>query len=75
MLVGVLTVTVCYLLTNISYLVVLSQEQIISTNAIAIDFGFELSGGGLFPVLLAFGVAICTAGMVLYNSISDWYSN
>lgn len=62
MLVGVFTVTFCYVLTNIAYLAVLGQDEIIDTSAIAIDFGFKVTGGGILPVLLAFGVAICTAG-------------
>lgn len=67
---GLAIVTTCYVLMNVSYLTVLSKQEIIHSNAIVVDYGstvakelFGTSKAALFlPLLLAGGVALSTAG-------------
>lgn len=61
MLATVSVVTVCYVSLAVAYLAVLSPEIVMTSEAIAIDFGNGLSPG-VIPRLLAFGVVISAAG-------------
>lgn len=58
---GISTVMVCYISANVSYLAVLSQDTIIDSDAIAIDFGKQASGQ-IFGGALAILVALSTMG-------------
>jgi len=63
---AVITVTCVYLLANVSYLLVLDIQTIKSSYAIGAQFGSEISTGGsiAWPLTLAIGVAVSTAGSV-----------
>jgi amino acid transporter len=68
---AVAIVTACYLLINVAYLSVMTQDKIVNTSAIAVDFGS--SAAGLFHssswlgLALACGVALSTT--VRFNNI------
>ena len=65
---GVIIVTICYLLINVAYLSALPSDTIEDSNAITVEFGFQVSslfrGSVVLPFLLAIGVALSTAGSV-----------
>jgi amino acid transporter len=70
---GLLIVTACYITVNIAYLLVLSTEDIVHSNAIAVLFGTRVSalfpgnhghGQGILPTIMALGVALSTAGSI-----------
>uniref|UniRef100_A0A0P5JBS7 b(0,+)-type amino acid transporter 1 n=1 Tax=Daphnia magna TaxID=35525 RepID=A0A0P5JBS7_9CRUS len=52
--------TVCYVLINVSYLTVLTQQEIISSNAVAVDWGIEVLGAASF--LIPLGVVMSVFG-------------
>ncbi|CAG5133795.1 unnamed protein product [Candidula unifasciata] len=59
---GIPLVTVCYLLTNLSYLAVMSKETLLASNAVAATWGQEILGGAsivipIFVALSTFGAA------------------
>ena len=63
MTVGLLLVTVAYILANLSYFCVLNTDDIEGTDSIAIDFAHMLGGtGGFLAGVLALGVAMSTIG-------------
>ena len=61
---GLAIVTVCYILANISFLIVLSAQSIITSPAIGYEFGFFIStrGDPFLPLFFAAGVALSTCG-------------
>lgn len=69
-LVGMTTVTLCYLLINIGYLSVLDKQTIMDSKAIAVQFGDTVSdtlfhkGKNVLALLLALGVSMSTAGAI-----------
>jgi amino acid transporter len=73
MIAGIGTVIVAYLGANLAYFSTLSIETITESTAIAIDFGNKLGGDASdeessklswLSIILAFGVALSTAGSV-----------
>lgn len=56
-------VTVFYLMMNISYLTVLTKEEMISGNAVGMAFGEKVFGSFVFIITL--GVAISAFGCAL----------
>ena len=61
-LTAVLTVMVCYITVNIAYLSVLSQKDVVDSNAIAVDFAQAVSSKNVMAAVFSVGVAICAAG-------------
>lgn len=60
---AVVVVMCCYLVANIAYLSVLTQEQIVDSNAIAVDFGQHVqSNSDALAGFFAAGVAMAAAG-------------
>ena len=60
-------VTICYLLVNIGYFCVLNQSVIVSSSALALDFGSAVVAHLNMPwagTALATGVAVCAMGAV-----------
>ena len=62
MLAAVSVVTLCYVSLAIAYLAVLDGQVVMSSQAIAIDFGRHLSSGSALAAILAFGVVVSAAG-------------
>jgi amino acid transporter len=67
--IGLVLVTLCYILINIGYFTVLSKDTIIDTKAIAVQFGDTVSdifktGKGVLPTILALGVSLSTVGAI-----------
>lgn len=64
---GLALVTACYILINVGYFSVLSVDQIISSKAIAVEYGDAVSdmfktSKQVLPSALAFGVSLSTIG-------------
>lgn len=55
-------VTSLYLLCNMAYFAVLSRDDIIDSDAVAIEFSNQLGGGMTGKILIALGVAVSTLG-------------
>lgn len=55
-------VTALYLACNVAYFTVLSRDDIIDSDAVAIQFSSDLGGGVAFKVMIALGVAFSTLG-------------
>lgn len=55
-------VTTLYLACNVAYFTVLSRDDIIDSDAVAIQFSNDLGGGMACKVLIALGVAFSTLG-------------
>lgn len=53
-------VTITYVVTNIAYFIVLSREEILSSEAVAVTFGDKMLGA--FSFLMPFFVACSTFG-------------
>lgn len=68
MLVTVPFVTVFYLLMNLSYMVTMVNEEMLSSQAVAITFGKKMLGSFLFIIPL--GVTISTFGCALASQFS-----
>ena len=62
MLAAVTVVTICYVSLATAYLAVLDGQVVMSSQAIAIDFGMQMSSGSGLAAMLAFGVVISAAG-------------
>ncbi|XP_063600211.1 b(0,+)-type amino acid transporter 1-like [Penaeus indicus] len=65
-IIGLPLVTVCYLLVNVSYLAVMSKEELLSSETVAVTFGNRVLGWAAFLMPLAvtlstFGAANGTA--------------
>lgn len=65
--IGLVIVTVCYILINIGYFIVLDKDTIIDSKAIAVQFGENVSdmfatGQAVLPTILALGVSLSTVG-------------
>ncbi|XP_042207769.1 b(0,+)-type amino acid transporter 1-like isoform X6 [Homarus americanus] len=65
-IIGLPLVTVCYLLVNVSYLAVMSQEELLASETVAVTFGNRVLGWAAFLMPLAvtlstFGAANGTA--------------
>ena len=58
---AVMVVMGCYVLANVSYLAVLTQQEIVDADAIGIQFGTTV-GGDALGVFFALGVAASAAG-------------
>ncbi|XP_060601697.1 b(0,+)-type amino acid transporter 1-like [Ruditapes philippinarum] len=54
--IGVLLVTIVYLLTNISYLAVLGKDGLLNSDAVAVDWGKEMLGDAyiIMPIAVVF---------------------
>lgn len=63
---GIMIITVCFLLANLSYFAVLQSEQILSTATIAETVGLSMdetfSTQRLFSIIFSLGVAVSTVG-------------
>lgn len=68
MLITVPFVTVFYLLMNLSYMVAMVNEEMLSSQAVAITFGKKMLGSFLFIIPL--GVTISTFGCALTSQFS-----
>ncbi|KAA0192525.1 hypothetical protein HAZT_HAZT009698, partial [Hyalella azteca] len=65
-IIGIPTVTLCYMLVNISYLAVMSQDELLASETVAVTFGNRVLGAAAFLMPLAvtlstFGAANGTA--------------
>ena len=64
-------VTVCFVIVDFSYLIVLPERDITKSDAVAIDFGLEASGrllGGFFATVVALSAAGAANGLILTGS-------
>lgn len=61
-LTAVLTVMGCYITVNVAYLSVLSQKDVVDSDAIAVDFAQAVSSKNVMAAVFSVGVAICAAG-------------
>jgi L-type amino acid transporter 9 len=76
---GIPLVTVCYLLTNLSYLAVMSKETLLASNAVAATWGQEILGAAsvmipIFVALSTFGAAngsCFTGGRLIYSAARE----
>ncbi|XP_012934876.1 b(0,+)-type amino acid transporter 1 [Aplysia californica] len=76
---GIPLVTVCYLLTNLSYLAVMSKETLLASNAVAATWGESVLGSAavLIPIFVAlstFGAAngsCFTGGRLVYAAARE----
>ncbi|XP_076462472.1 Y+L amino acid transporter 2-like [Babylonia areolata] len=59
---GVLMVTVIYVLTNVSYLAVMSTDQMLSSDTVAVTWGNAVLGTGLAAFIVPLCVMTSTAG-------------
>jgi amino acid transporter len=61
---AILIVSICFLIINVSYFIVLDKHQIVHSDAVAIDFGQEVSSSGnsILPYYLLISVALSAAG-------------
>ncbi|XP_076032329.1 L-type amino acid transporter sobremesa isoform X8 [Oratosquilla oratoria] len=60
-IIGLPLVTVCYLLVNVSYLAVMSTEELLSSETVAVKFGGEIVGRA-GEVIMVIAVAFSTFG-------------
>uniref|UniRef100_A0A2C9K4Z7 b(0,+)-type amino acid transporter 1 n=1 Tax=Biomphalaria glabrata TaxID=6526 RepID=A0A2C9K4Z7_BIOGL len=76
---GIPLVTLCYLLTNLSYLAVMSKETLLASNAVAATWGAEVLGAAavlipIFVTLSTFGAAngsCFTGGRLIYAAARE----
>ncbi|CAL1547645.1 unnamed protein product [Lymnaea stagnalis] len=76
---GIPLVTICYLLTNLSYLAVMSKETLLASNAVAATWGAEVLGKAallipIFVTLSTFGAAngsCFTGGRLVYAAARE----
>ncbi|XP_059156072.1 b(0,+)-type amino acid transporter 1-like [Physella acuta] len=76
---GIPLVTLCYLLTNLSYLAVMSKETLLASNAVAATWGAEVLGAAavlipIFVTLSTFGAAngsCFTGGRLVYAAARE----
>eukprot|EP00615_Pteridomonas_danica_P008679 CAMPEP_0114360098 /NCGR_PEP_ID=MMETSP0101-20121206/23568_1 /TAXON_ID=38822 ORGANISM="Pteridomonas danica, Strain PT" /NCGR_SAMPLE_ID=MMETSP0101 /ASSEMBLY_ACC=CAM_ASM_000211 /LENGTH=401 /DNA_ID=CAMNT_0001504083 /DNA_START=37 /DNA_END=1239 /DNA_ORIENTATION=+ len=61
-LTSIASVTSLYLLCNTAYFAILTRDDIIDSNAVAIEFSNHLGGGVAGKVVIALGVAMSTLG-------------
>ncbi|XP_028967830.1 b(0,+)-type amino acid transporter 1-like [Galendromus occidentalis] len=70
-IVGILSVTIVYILTNISYFIVLSTDQILSSDAVAVTFADEAfhqpSFTKIVPLIVGISVFGCFSGHFILN--------
>jgi amino acid transporter len=60
---AILIVSSCFLIINVSYFIVLDKHQIVHSDAVAIDFGQEItSSSHILPYFLLISVALSAAG-------------
>jgi amino acid transporter len=68
---SLLVVTTCFVVIDFCYLIVLPEKDITSSDAVAIDFGLEVSGrlfGGFFALVVALSAAGAANGLILTGS-------
>ena len=78
-MIGIPLVTACYLLTNLSYLAIMSKETLLASNAVAATWGDQVLGGAaiLIPIFVAlstFGAAngsCFTGGRLVYAAARE----
>ncbi|KAL8598646.1 hypothetical protein ACOMHN_013529 [Nucella lapillus] len=61
-IVGVVAVTVIYVLTNVSYLAVMSPQQMLAADTVAVTWGNAVLGTGLASLIIPLCVMTSTAG-------------
>lgn len=61
-LTAVVTVMACYVTVNVAYLSVLSEHDVVKSDAIAVDFAQAVSSRNVLAAFFSVGVAICAAG-------------
>lgn len=59
---AIIIVTSCFVLINVCYFCVLDKSKVIHSDAVAIDFGREISPNSSLPTFFALAVAISAAG-------------
>lgn len=59
---AIFIVTTCFVIINVCYFAVLDKSQIIHSDAVAIDFGRQISSTSSLPTFFAIAVAISAAG-------------
>ena len=59
---AVLTVMTCYITVNVAYLAVLTESEVVNSNAIAVDFAQSVSSRNVLAAVFSMGVALSAAG-------------
>ncbi|XP_037076793.1 b(0,+)-type amino acid transporter 1-like [Pollicipes pollicipes] len=60
-LIAVPLVTVCYILTNVAYLAVLSPQQLLDSSAVAVSFSERVLGPAAFLIPVGVALSVCGA--------------